>query len=445
MNRKTGCVLVVAILIIAVAACLYSAKVNAKLAPLFVKGASVYDYSGPVFLVGANVGSQAWNPIKYGQWDDWWTYRERDADNIKSYGLNSIRLLVYWEALEKSSSPNEFRYDQNYVSRLKETVEAYNRRGIYVIIDLHRHSLTAGSMLGRFMPMAGGGDGFAKEWFVATGPTSAREHLKRVWLMLSDLFKDDTGVAGYDLCNEPHLGDASLTPQQVADAWLDIVDYVTGALRANADTHMIFVNFAPLAQSAAYLSRKATDPNTLYEPHFYQGIELSNYTVTNNKLDWLREAFGARDTHIFDQMARFNVPFVIGEFGFEPKTLYPGDSRYIWLRNALTVFLESSTLCGLFYYSYMAFGGNIRGDGWQRILTEYTTDKPTNVHYVGWWQSARSVLRIVGAEGTELALSSSIRRLPTCSMHFRDAEPDLARTLCRDFLSNFHIDTEIFA
>lgn len=351
---------------------------SSRLQWLSVEGNTIRDDVGPLFLVGCNSRGTARNPLI--GWDDFWSLAEYDAKTIKGYGFNVVRLAAtYWARLEISQSPDEFVYDMEYLEHMKTAIRAFNEEGIYVILDMHTYETIEGmAPLANFVPIADNGISFASEFFKDTGSTSAREHLKRLWLLLSDTFKDWSGIAGYDILNEPHKsGPESF--QEIADHWWDIVDYVTAAIRANGDNHVIFVNFSPSAQSAQWMSRKLNDTNTVYEPHWYRGLGGNDFQdVINSDIEYLRDTFGSGDTQISTKMAYFDVPFIVGELCCTYHEL--SYEKEVWLNNSLTVFRESPTMQGWTYWVYWN-NGNDQSTRWQELLVEYAADKPTQVHF----------------------------------------------------------------
>ncbi|MGA2239457.1 MAG: cellulase family glycosylhydrolase [Candidatus Bathyarchaeia archaeon] len=336
-----------------------------SLSNVMVVGNNVESQGSPLFLVGANVRGEAFNPIRDGKLDDWYTYRVQDAQNIRSYGFNVIRLVTYWEQLETSTSPTLFSYNNSYLQQLVQTVQTYNQYGVYVYIDLHEHG--ALNTLGKFIPIVGNDVTFGDAFYNDTSASSAREHLRQLWLMLSGTFRDDSGVIGYGICNEPHHS-GSLTDQQVANYWFDIADYVIGSLRSVGDSHIVFVNFAPYSQTTKYMSRKLNDNNVVYEVHFYYGIDTGSNTLVNNDYNWLLTQF---NTSVKPRLVQFGVPYIIGEFGFETHQVSPGDGMDIWIKNVLTILKSQPNVQGWLYWSYDEDAGNLRGGGWQQTLVAY--------------------------------------------------------------------------
>ncbi len=328
----------------------------------FVVGNNVQSQTSSFFLIGANMRGQAFNPIRDGKLDDWYTYRVQDAQKVRAYGFNAIRLVTYWEYLELSTSANQFSYNASYISKLKQTVQTYNEYGIYVYIDLHEHGSL--STLGKFIPIVGTDTIFGDAFYSDTSPTSPREHLRQLWLTLSGTFKDNPGVIGYGICNEPHHN-GPLTDQQIANYWFNIADYIISSLRNVGDNHRIFVNFAPSSQSTQYMSRKLYDNNVVYEVHFYYGINTDTLILVNNDYKWLSTQF---NSFVKPNLAKFGVPYVIGELGFGSNRVTPGDGMDVWIRNILTILRAQPRLQGWFYWSYNEVKGAPQGGGWEQTL-----------------------------------------------------------------------------
>jgi len=404
---------------------------------LYVEKYVIGSQTGPFFLIGCNIRGQAFNPKTNGRYDDWYTYRYSDAANIKSYGFNVIRLIAYWECIETSQSPSEFTYDDEYIEKIRQTVEAYSANNIYVIIDLHQHGSV--NELGKFIPTLGCDTDFADEFYSDSSPTSAREHLKQLWLGLSETFKNYSGIAGYDICNEPHRSYGSLSNQQVADCWFDIADYVIDGLRGVGDNHVVFVDFSPWSRYAGFMSRKLNDDNVVYCAHFYQGINATDVTVLYNDYSQLQSAF---EKDINAKMAEFNVPFVMEEQGFGGFKINEEDERDIWLRNAITIHKTSSLMQGWLYFCYIAYGGNVKGGGWQATLIKCLADKlsstrTTNQLTIGASSAKGGLTNQFTWEchWYDSCSSSAVSKTPANGCEFND--PDLRLKSRQAFLSPY--------
>lgn len=53
---------------------------------------------------------------------------------IASFGFNSVRLLVIWEALE----PERGKYNQKYIEEIHEKVKWAEEAGLLVVLDMHQ-------------------------------------------------------------------------------------------------------------------------------------------------------------------------------------------------------------------------------------------------------------------------------------------------------------------
>jgi endoglycosylceramidase len=195
--------------------------------------AGIYDQLGRrVLLRGTN----------YNVLTDYWAaneavatvkfYDKNDFKEMAYYGFNSVRLLFSWSELE----PTRGNYNQDYINQIKQAIEDAAEYGLYIIIDMHQDAYSKYI----FTPQTGeevcespqkGWDG-APLWAVITegAPTcnrGSRESSPAVAKAWNNLWKNTDGiadacidawkelvrqtcqysnVAGYDLFNEPSLG-----------------------------------------------------------------------------------------------------------------------------------------------------------------------------------------------------------------------------------------------
>ena len=373
---------------------------------LYIEDNRIRDEVGTLFLSGTNLRGMAYNPANDGKYDDWYTLREQDAAEMQALGFNVIRLVTHWERIETSQNPSEFTYNDTYIDMIKQTVEVYNDHDIYVIIDLHQHSSV--NDLSRFVPTLGSDNDFADDFYNDTSPTSAREHLKSLWLRMSDTFRNYSGVIGYDIMNEPHHSSGMLTNQEVADLWFDMADYVIGAVRASGDDHIFCMNFAPWARNTGFMNRKLNDENVLYSPHFYYGINEGSLSVINNDYGWLKEQF---DTNVNAKMLEFDVPFVMEEQGFGGYDIYEGDSRDVWLKNSMDVWKTNPNMNGWVYWCWIRYSGDpVRGSQGTAFfgdtIVDYASDRPICVRHIGEWRNFMGTLR--DADGNPISANITL-------------------------------------
>jgi aryl-phospho-beta-D-glucosidase BglC (GH1 family) len=324
-----------------------------KLGLVRVENGRLVTDEGQVFVFGINDRGFSRPPAE--GWDDFWRFADQDATNLKSHGFNTVRLVPYWALIETSQTPSDFLYDYAYVDKIVQTIRVFSSHGMYTILNIHTYETSQGSApLAKFLPMANNvfGDGF----FTDSTPTSGREHLKQVWLMLSARLRNETAVLAYDLLNEPHHS-GPLSNQQVSDGWFATANYVTSALRAAGDNHVVMVEMAPWASYCGYMTSGISDTNTVYSPHFYAGVNLSSPpSVVHAEGSWLNGTFndkGADATFIGNKMKQFaSLPFVIGEFGGFIQLQPSSTTEKTYIRNVVDVFTKNR-VAGFTYWCYM--------------------------------------------------------------------------------------------
>ena len=141
-----------------------------------------------------------------------------DATLMRQSGFDVVRLPIAWSLLE----PAHGAFDSAYLDRIAETVAMLNAHGLYVVLDMHSLGWSP----------AYGGSG-APAWATVQGvpdpvwgpmPSGLRflspainvstayfwlssdwqQQLLDTWQFVARRFRGDSGIAGYDLYNEPH-------------------------------------------------------------------------------------------------------------------------------------------------------------------------------------------------------------------------------------------------
>lgn len=316
-------------------------------AMLRVDNDTIRNGNGSVQLVGVQyAGVNSGMP-------DVWSYAPEHSLLIKDYGFNVVRLPFYWNWMEISSNKSEFSYNYSYMTAFVSAARIFTSRRLYVIVDCHTvESAECTSSLGNFLSINQANYRFEADFFADTSTaSSAREHLKRLWLELTSFklldgysLRNDPYVAGYDILNEPHhniLTESGTADerQELHERWYGIQDYIISSMRKTGDSHVFFGEETPWAGTAIFMNRTLEDENVAYTLHFYRGLDLTTQSVVNNTLDYLRtQFFGSWGLCNKRQMFP-NVPFLITEFGH----LYDnveGDEKEVWIQNAQQVFKE---------------------------------------------------------------------------------------------------------
>jgi len=141
-----------------------------------------------------------------------------DASMMEESGFDVVRLPIAWSLLE----PQRGHFSTAYLDRIANAVAMLNAHHLYVVLDMH--------FLG-WSPAFGGSG--APAWATLTwvpdvrwGPMPSLTRLLspainastayfwltsdwqtqylRTWQFVAARFRDDSGVAGYDIINEPH-------------------------------------------------------------------------------------------------------------------------------------------------------------------------------------------------------------------------------------------------
>lgn len=193
------------------------------LEPLRVDGDRIVDTAGrAVLLHGMNCGEKS-SQRRHESW-----HGPEDFHNMRRWGMNCLRLLVHWSAVE----PEPGVYDEDYLQRLDQRIQWARAAGIYVILDMHQ------DLFSEAIP---GGNG-APAWAVITdgmpdyrmggvwsaayvsspmlhaaidnfwkntpGPDGVgiQDRYAMAWAHLARRYAAEEAVIGFDLMNEPFPG-----------------------------------------------------------------------------------------------------------------------------------------------------------------------------------------------------------------------------------------------
>jgi endoglycosylceramidase len=238
------------------------------------------DRGGVIVLRGTSVGQDAKHTPNYATrltGDDF--VRMRD-----DLGMNAIRLVVFWEALE----PRRGLYDRCYLVRVRRQVRELHGLGFHVVIDMHQD-------------LFGAGFGFAgiPAWAAPPAVYSKQPRHRRPWLLtyfeapimrafdafwsdeglwdcyarawgrLVRFLRGEPGVVLYELFNEPFWG--TRTPGALErDVLPRFYARVIAAIRSEDARTPVAVASAPYANAGFQTELGAVhDPRLVYAPHVY--------------------------------------------------------------------------------------------------------------------------------------------------------------------------------
>ena len=208
--------------------------------------------------------------------------QDSDLDLMQAEGFDSVRLPVVWSRIE----PSRGRFDSAYVDLIARTIARINERGMYVVVDMHFLDWSA-----QF-----GGHG-APEWAHVRGVPDARllpepwgRHLSpaqlvdytyfwtspdwqrdffQSWRFLAMRLQSNSGVAGYDIFNEPHpflLPPGAFERQAMWPVYAQAINAI-----ASVDPNHLFVVESTLFGDWGSATEPLQAPNVVYSGHVYTG------------------------------------------------------------------------------------------------------------------------------------------------------------------------------
>lgn len=221
------------------------------------------DLAGPEQMFGVNMAGADFDDAPI------WQHDVAVWDYYQSKGLTQIRLPFRWRYVQ--SAP----YQPVAFGNLDICIRLARERGMKVILDVHSYAsflqTTGAPRLGH--------------------PQLAVETLLDLWDQLSDHYKDEPAVIGYDLMNEPIVYGTGSNAGDIA-AWGDMVQKTVHVIRRNDQKTYIYVeglgaskdrNWIPGSAYNATLDIKDPAGRLVYSAHSYW--DLSSYAYTNGVYD----------------------------------------------------------------------------------------------------------------------------------------------------------------
>jgi endoglycosylceramidase len=202
--------------------------------PVTVAGRQFLDAAGkPMILHGINVVNKSKAEGYIGD------LSADDFATIRSWGMNCVRLGIFWDGLE----PEPGRIDEGYLERITQLIAWARAEGLFVLLDMHQdlYSVKFGdgapawATLDEGKPHTTGAvwsDAYyiseavqtAFDHFWANSPAAdgvgLQDHYARVWRRVAERFKDEPAVLGFDMMNEPIPGRDAGRVQLVMLAWV---------------------------------------------------------------------------------------------------------------------------------------------------------------------------------------------------------------------------------
>jgi endoglycosylceramidase len=298
----------------------------------------IHDAYGRVLILhGLNTAGSAKDDTAHQPW-----IKESDVDReYTEFGFNSVRYLIFWGAIE----PERDRYDEAYLRKVKERVEWYTSRHMYVILDMHQDVYGWG-VGGNGAPAWADAHPLIQNlipdkwpwWMQNLEPKVIRsyvhfftykkhkdlqQHYIKCWQKVAALFHDNPYVLGYDLMNEPHGGKIVKTlaggfeRRQLSKFYQRLIP----AIREVDTLRYIFfeprsfgVNFGMKSYLPRVSDTKGGTPRLVYSPHCYMKFVDIGGDYSEKYRKELSTWFRRREK----EQAVNNCPMLLGEFGLSP-------------------------------------------------------------------------------------------------------------------------------
>lgn len=201
----------------------------------------------------------------------------------EAWGLNAIRFLMTWSAIE----PQQGVYDDAYLDRVAERLGWAREAGLHVVLDMHQDIYGEGfgfdgaprwtcdeSRYAAFVPRM--------PWFVSAQDVNViacvddlyaradlREHFSEAWRRVAARFAAEPAVIGFDVLNEPHWGSSPIYSFE-AETLAPFYEQVVTAVRKEAPHWVAFLEPSAARNGGLATSLKPFPfENVMYAPHSY--------------------------------------------------------------------------------------------------------------------------------------------------------------------------------
>ncbi len=333
-------------------------------------------------------------------------HTEADFARIsQEFGMNSIRLLVEWAAVE----PQRGKFDGAYLDALAERVTWAKRAGLLVIVDMHQDIYGEGfdgNGAPRWTCDKARYDAFvpAKSWFFSYLDPNVIACFDGLWTSpeLQDSYaeavaavarrvRDDEVVIGYDVMNEPFWGSqptVTFEPSVLGPFYARVMDRV----RKDSPSAIAFLEPAATRNLglATQFERMPVE-QAVYAPHAYDTTAEQGKGFSAAA----KSAYLSRIAKYKVEADEFGTPLWIGEYG--------GTSGSTGIIEYLDAAYEGAGMAGagsmLWSYDF---------DGGYGLVNADRTDKPAILDVV-----VRPVPRRVAGDAVDYAFDSKTRVFTT--------------------------------
>lgn len=235
---------------------------------------------------------------------NWWT--DADFKNCADMGMTVIRLPFTYMNVDFAAVTDYENAGKDYdFTALDEFVGKAAEYGMYTVLDLHG---AYGSQNGQDHS----GECKEPEQVDFYSNQEMQTLTVKLWSALSEHYKDNPAVAGYDILNEPGERNENGVSSTEKRHW-DVFDRIYKAIRAQGDNHIVIFESCwdgwNLPQPSQYRWS-----NCIYSFHHYVSDQL---TVDGHISNWESKLSGVSNM-------KFGLPLQMGEF-----TAYDSTEKWV--------------------------------------------------------------------------------------------------------------------
>ena len=248
-------------------------------------------------MVGPDFTDQFWKTFK-----DNYITRE-DIAYIKQTGMNSIRLPFHYKLFTDEDYMG-LKSNQDGFARVDSVIKWCKAEGLYVILDMHD---APGGQTGDNID-----DSYGYPWLFES--ETSKQLFSEIWKKITDRYKNEPTVLGYDLLNEP-IATYFTNKEEINKLLVPVYKRGVEAIRSVDPNHIILLGGAQWNSNFSMFDEKAIDSNMLYTCHRYWCD-----TMQSNLQDFI------------DFRNKVNLPLYMGETG-ENTDEWVGGFRRLMERN----------------------------------------------------------------------------------------------------------------
>lgn len=302
---------------------------------------------------------------------------EADFRNMALWGMNAARIPFNHKLVE--TAPN--KYNEKGLSYLDKAFSWGKKHGVKIILDLHaapgaQNCDWHGDCAGR-----------ALFW----ERKRYRDRALTIWEMLSDRYKNEEALLGYDVLNEPVLNGLS------EKLLYDFYRLAVKAIKAVDNRHTIYLEGSSWAQKIDFLAG-LSDDNISISIHYYRPLSYCfNYTPfhsfpgMNENICWDEKTIARSLKPYYSFSKKNKVKIFAGEFGINWRDNEYGELR--WLDAVLRTFEDYGF--DYTYWTYKAVANSHFPDGlYQSIPNSDFIRREGPLYgwenYIGMWKDRKS-------------------------------------------------------